>query len=54
MMTGSRIGRVWLINSITWLVRAFSAHEVVVKALKKDKNDISHARLSHIGQSHGK
>ena len=40
VMTGSRIGRVWLMNSITWPVRVLLAREVVVKALKNDKNDI--------------
>ena len=41
-------------NSITWPVRVLSACEVVVKALKKDKNDILHTRLGHIGESHSK
>ena len=42
MMTGSKIGRVWLMNSITWPVRELSAREIVVNALKKNKNDILH------------
>ena len=41
-------------HSITWLVRVLSAREVVVKALKKDKNNILHVQLSHIGESHSK
>ena len=54
VMKGSRIGRVGLMNSINWLVRALSAREVVVKDLKKDKNDILYARLGHIGESDSK
>ncbi len=44
MMTESRIERVWLMNSITWQVKGLFACEVVVKALKKDKNNISQVR----------
>ncbi len=40
--TGSKIGRVWLMNSITWPVKELSARGVVVKALKKNKNDMLH------------
>ncbi len=54
MMRGSRIGRLWLMNSLTWPVTVLSAFEVVVKALTKDKNNILHARLGHIGESHNK
>ena len=53
-MTGSRIGRVWLMNSFNWPMRALSAREVVKKALKKGKNDILHARLGHMGETHSK
>ena len=52
VMTRSKIRQVWLMNSITWLVRAMSAREVVLKALKKDKNDILHERLGHKQISH--
>ena len=37
VMTGSRIGHVWIMNSITWSVRVLSAREIVVKTLKKTK-----------------
>ena len=53
-MTGSRIGRIWLMNSINWPMRALSACEVVKRALKKGKNDILHARLGHMGETHSK
>ncbi len=53
-MTGSRIGRVWLMNSINQPMKALFAHEVVKKALKKCKNDILHARLGHMGKTHSK
>ena len=52
VMTGSRIGRVWLMNSISWLIKAFSACEVVKKAFKKGRNDIFHVRLGHMGKTH--
>ncbi len=54
VMTESRFRRVWLMNSITWLVEALSAREVVVNGLKKDKNNILRARLGNIGESHSK
>ncbi len=54
MMTGSRMERVWLMNSTTWPVRVLSARKVVLKPLKKDKNDFLHARLGNIGESHSK
>ena len=54
IITGSRIERVWLMNSINWPMRALYAREVVTKALKNGKNDILHARLGHMGETHGK
>lgn len=54
VMTGSRIGHVWLMNSVNWPVRALSVCEVVKKAWIKSKNDILHARLGHIGETHNK
>ncbi len=53
-MTGSRIGRVWLMNSINWPMRVLSACELVKKALKKGKNDILHAQLGHMGETNSK
>lgn len=35
LMTGSRIGRVWLINSVNWQLRALSAREVVQESLEE-------------------
>ena len=43
IMTGSRIERVWLMNSTNLPMRALSAREVVAKALNKGKNDILYA-----------
>ena len=54
VMTGSRIDRVWLMNNVNWPMRALSAREVVKKALRKGKNDILHARLGHMGETHSK
>ena len=53
-MTGPKIRRLWLMNSINSQVRVLLACEVVVKALKKDKNDILHAQLGQMGKSHSK
>ena len=44
VITGSKIQYVWLTNSITWFIRALSACEVVVRVLKKNKNNILYAR----------
>lgn len=53
-MTNSKIGRIWLINCANWLIKALSIHEVVKKALKKDKNDILHIYLEYINKTHNK
>ena len=53
-MISLRIGRVWLMNSVNWPIRALFTCEFVKKALKKGKNDIFHIRLRHIGEIHSK
>lgn len=54
VMTGSRIGRVWLMNNTHWPMKALSAREVVMKAIKKSKNDICHVRLGHLGETYSR
>ncbi len=54
VMTGSKIGRVWLMNSINWPMIASSAREVIKKALKKGKNDILHVRLGYMSETNSK
>lgn len=54
IITKSEIEQIWLINSTHWLVRVLSTQEVVVQALKKDKNNILYICLRHIGKTHRK
>ncbi len=54
MMKGYKIGHLWLLSNITWPVRTLSAREPVFMTLKKDQNDILHAPLGNIGESHSK
>lgn len=54
VMIGSRIGRVWLMNNTHWPMKALSAREVVMKAIKKSKNDICHVRLGHLGETYSR
>lgn len=53
-MTGSRIDRVWLMNSVNWPIRALFIREVVNKTLKKEKNHILYIRSGHMGETHSK
>ncbi len=54
VMTGSKIDRVWLMNSINWPIGALSAREVVKKCLMKSKNYILHASLRYMGETQSK
>ena len=52
VITSSKIDRVWLTSSISYLIRVISAGEVVKKALKKGKNDILHIYLGYMDETH--
>lgn len=54
IMTGLRIGCVWLINNINWLMKLLFAAEVVKKALKKGKNNLFYEQLGHMGKIYSK
>lgn len=41
-------------KQFNWPVKALSAREVVKKTLKKGKNEIFHAGLRHMGETHSK